>query len=263
MISFEVGANYVALALSHDDRMGSDSVMECVLENGIVRAYTSWTDGRLESPRTGIDQNIIKLHTGRYENGMIYCKVERDAVTTIRDVKFDLINDKHYLLLASGTLLRSDSVGNHNINRDASDQALLLTAVSIVRGQTRILQTLHGTFMIIAWIGTASIGIFSARFCKKTWVDSKLCGKDIWYVIHQTCMSFTWFITITSFIIIFVDLSEWRTSTHSVVGIITIVLCFIQPFGAIFRPAPKHKNRSIFNFMHLLIGNSTHLLAGN
>lgn len=36
---------YVAVALSMDDQMGDDSVMECVPEQGTVKAYTSWTTG--------------------------------------------------------------------------------------------------------------------------------------------------------------------------------------------------------------------------
>lgn len=42
------------MALSYDDRMGRDSVIECVNENGIVNAYTSWTvtgNNQWSSPR--------------------------------------------------------------------------------------------------------------------------------------------------------------------------------------------------------------------
>lgn len=48
---------YVALALSEDDQMGRDSVVECVNEQGAVKAYTSWTikeNGKFDSPRTGV-----------------------------------------------------------------------------------------------------------------------------------------------------------------------------------------------------------------
>lgn len=34
---------YVAIGLSSDDKMGDDSVMECIPEGGTIRAYTSWT----------------------------------------------------------------------------------------------------------------------------------------------------------------------------------------------------------------------------
>jgi hypothetical protein len=57
-------AGYVALALSDDDKMGRDSVVECVSEAGSVKAYTSWTivaNGKYDSPRTGIVSLIEKL----------------------------------------------------------------------------------------------------------------------------------------------------------------------------------------------------------
>lgn len=50
-------AGYVALGLSDDDKMGKDSVVECVNESGSVKAYTSMTvvaNGKFDSPRTGI-----------------------------------------------------------------------------------------------------------------------------------------------------------------------------------------------------------------
>lgn len=50
-------AGYVALGLSDDDKMGRDSVVECLVEAGSVKAYTSMTsvgNGKFDAPRTGI-----------------------------------------------------------------------------------------------------------------------------------------------------------------------------------------------------------------
>lgn len=50
-------AGYVALGLSDDDKMGRDSVVECLSESGSIKAYTSMTvvgNGKFDSPRTGI-----------------------------------------------------------------------------------------------------------------------------------------------------------------------------------------------------------------
>lgn len=50
---------YVAVGLSTDNRMGEDAVMECVPENGQVRAYTSWTT---PSPNLGvIRQGVVSI----------------------------------------------------------------------------------------------------------------------------------------------------------------------------------------------------------
>jgi len=198
----------------------------------------------------------------RLENGIIYCRISRDAITEVQDVTFDLLNDRHHLLLASGSAAFANSVGMHDIDAATSAEALLLTEISVVHARSQILMLLHGTFMVVAWIGLASIGMFTARFYKKTWVGSKIAGKDWWFVVHQVTMVLTLLLSIAAFIIIFVDVGTWRTSTHSVLGTISFALMLIQPIMAAFRPAPKSDNRPIFNFMHMTIGNASHLLAG-
>jgi hypothetical protein len=50
-------AAYIATGLSTDDKMGDDSVVECINESGSVKAYTSWTiagAGKFDSSRNGI-----------------------------------------------------------------------------------------------------------------------------------------------------------------------------------------------------------------
>lgn len=116
---------------------------------------------------------------------MIYCQVERDAITTVKNEKFDLINDRHFLLMASGKEIRPATVGFHDIIFVPSSQAMLLSEVSNVQGKSKILLRLHGALMITAWIGTASIGILLARYFKQTWVGSSLCGKDQWFAVRK------------------------------------------------------------------------------
>jgi hypothetical protein len=222
------------------------------------------------------------LVESRLENGVIYCQVEREAFTTIEDLTFDLINDKHYLLLASGTELSSDAVGFHDIDQDASENSFLLTEFNIATGRSRVMLYIHASFMITAWIGFTSIGIFSARFekeilnvewfsealfsnrfLKKTFTNTKICGKDFWFMIHQISMSTTWLLTLAGFIIILIDSNRWTTNPHSILGTITFTLCFIQPIGAFFRPGPKDLSRPVFNFLHLSAGNFAHLLSGS
>lgn len=87
-----------------DDKMGDDSVIECVPEGGAVRAYTSWTSGapNYGVSRENVPQNIIRQIEGSLVDGTIYCKVERSAVSTVRGQDFDLINQRFHLLVASG-----------------------------------------------------------------------------------------------------------------------------------------------------------------
>lgn len=105
MKTFGGPAAYVASALSMDDKMGNDSVIECVPEGGSVRAYSSWTfrNPNFGVTRDEVPQNIYKLIEGSYNNGQIYCRVERDAVSQVKGVTFDLIKQKYNVLVASGT----------------------------------------------------------------------------------------------------------------------------------------------------------------
>lgn len=76
-------------------------------------------------------------------------------------------------------------------------------------------------------------------------------------------MILTWALTIAAFVLIFVELGDWSAedNPHAILGTITTILCFLQPFGALFRPAPSSSKRPIFNWLHWLIGNVAHILA--
>lgn len=106
MKAFDQNAAYVASALSMDNKMGDDSVMECVPERGQgIKAYASWT---YSSPKYGVTrenvpQNIVRLVDSSYTNNQIYCRVERDTVSTVRGNNYDLVRNKYNVLVASGS----------------------------------------------------------------------------------------------------------------------------------------------------------------
>lgn len=255
---------YVAVGLSNDAKMGDDSVIECVPEQGTVNAYTSWTfSGPYGVSRKGIAQNFIRLLEKSYVDGVIHCKVERDAMTTVMGQKFDMINEKYHLLLATGSQADSTHVSYHDIGRHVSGVPLALAEVGPVQGMSKLLLRLHGAFMLTAWIGTASLGILLARYFRQTWVGSQLCGKDQWFAWHRFLMVLTWVLTMAGFVIIFVEIGGWSQvdNPHAILGVVTTVLCFLQPIGAFFRPHPGTKRRPLFNWLHWLGGNLAHIVA--
>uniref|UniRef100_A0A1A9WDX6 Ferric-chelate reductase 1 homolog n=1 Tax=Glossina brevipalpis TaxID=37001 RepID=A0A1A9WDX6_9MUSC len=269
---FEIMSNakdaaYVAFGLSEDTKMGEDLVTECIPQNGRISMYSSYTsappNGNYGSSRNGVPQNTARLVESSFINGVIYCKVERDQITKVRNHEFDLVNKKYFLLLASGKSLKDTGVGYHDIARSPSSKAINLAELQSLSAASPILLRLHGAFMVIAWIGTTSLGIIFARYFKQTWTGSQLCGKDQWFAWHRICMVTTWSLTMAAFVIIFVEIKGWSAepNPHAVLGVITTIICFIQPFGALFRPAPNSKKRPIFNWLHWLAGNLAHLLA--
>lgn len=127
-------AVYIALGLSEDTKMGDDSVMECVPENGVVEAYTSYTTIKpFASNRTGVNQNIIRLLESSYKDGSIYCKIERDTVTNVWGKRFDLSKDEYHMLLATGEKLKENSVGYHGAEKLATSQKQPLAEMIVSR----------------------------------------------------------------------------------------------------------------------------------
>lgn len=76
-------------------------------------------------------------------------------------------------------------------------------------------------------------------------------------------MILTWGLTIAAFVLIFIELGAWSAedNPHAILGTVTTIVCFLQPFGALFRPAPTSSKRPIFNWLHWLGGNVAHILA--
>jgi len=130
----------------------------------------------------------VQLREGRFENGMIYCQVERPAITRVNNVEFDLSKNRYYLLIASGSGLRQGSVEYHDINRAASASALNLAEISNIAAKSKFLLRLHGSLMVLTWIGSTSLGIMMARYFKLTWRRSSMCGKDLWFAVSQSVL---------------------------------------------------------------------------
>lgn len=206
-------------------------------------------------------QNSARLLNASYVDGVIYCKVQREPLTVVQGRSFDLKNGVYHMLVASGSSLKENSVGYHDIGRLPSGSPINLAVVQELGGSSQLLVRLHGAFMIAAWIGTTSLGIIFARYFKQTWVGSQTCGKDQWFAWHRMLMVTTWSLTVAAYILIWVELKRAVWHAHSITGLITVILCFIQPIGALFRPGPNDKKRPYFNWGHWLGGNLAHILA--
>ncbi|SPP73934.1 putative ferric-chelate reductase 1 homolog isoform X1 [Drosophila guanche] len=255
-------AAYVAVGLSDDAKMGEDLTTECVPENGRVTMYSSYTSATpYAAVRTSVPQNSARLLNASLVDGVIYCRVARDPVTVVKGRTFDLRRQQYHLLVASGSSLKENSVGYHDIGRLPSGKAINLAEVQDLSGSSNLLVQLHGAFMIAAWIGTTSLGIIFARYFKQTWVGSQSCGKDQWFAWHRLLMVTTWSLTIAAYILIWVELKRAVWHAHSIIGLITVILCFLQPIGALFRPGPNDKKRPYFNWGHWLGGNLAHILG--
>nr|CAH0100345.1 unnamed protein product [Daphnia galeata] len=260
------GDEYVAVAFSTDRKMGEDSVVECVNNRNTVMAYQSYNTPEKINSRIQSQSPGFNLTLTAFIDGFIYCKVQHPIRYTLNNIAFDL-NQPYYLLMASGP------TGDFNIQQHTTDESssLALTVTNALCIQyftepSRVLKQLHGSFMVIAWLMAASTGLLMPRYMKKTWVGKQFMKKDLWFVYHRGLMVLAWTLTVAGFIIIFVDVGGWVSESvsenpHPLIGCITTVLAFIQPFMALMRPGPNAPNRYIFNWAHMLVGYSAHILA--
>lgn len=259
---------YVAAGLSMDSKMGDDSAMECVRnENGRVNLFTSWTYPKIEPyvSRSDSPQEIVQLLESSVIDGKLYCKFRRDIVSVVKGQTFDLASNMYNLMIVAGSSMKdANRVGFHDIAYEATGAPQALAAVGTAAAGSKTLLKLHGCCMVLAWLGTASLGILLARYFRQTWVGKQLGGKDIWFAYHRIFMITTWVLTVIGFILILIEVGGWSTTgdnPHAITGIITVVLCFIQPFGAYFRPHPGTKRRPLFNWLHWGVGNAAHILG--
>lgn len=77
-------------------------------------------------------------------------------------------------------------------------------------------------------------------------------------------MLLTWLLTVAGSILIVAEVGGWvggAATVHALLGAITTLLCFIQPFMALLRPHPGASKRPLFNWMHWFVGNAAHILA--
>jgi len=103
-------------------------------------------------------------------------------------------NNKNCIIVAleNGNLLNEcvmyvpeRSVGYHDLAYTSTAEASALSEIKSLRTSSKLLLRLHGSFMIVAWIGAASIGIVVARYYKQTWVGGSCCSKDLWFGVSR------------------------------------------------------------------------------
>lgn len=272
------GHQYLGAAISEGNNMGDNNAMICFGSNDNVDVVNTWNT---KNPYGNIPLDDIHFGLtgieGTLKDGYLTCKFKRQSNLNLpipggenKTVMYNLSTEKYYLLLAKGmyTANGNSIVIDRHDSQDKSAEAIDLSEGNRVRGNSKVLIKLHGSFMILAWFLLASVGTFTARYCKKDFEDKKLFGKDLWFPIHQVFMTATWVLGITAVIIIFVESGlsplqgeQIKTNPHGLIGLIATILMFIQPFMALLRCDPTHKNRIVFNVAHALVGFSAMGLA--
>ncbi|KAL3841490.1 hypothetical protein ACJMK2_019628 [Sinanodonta woodiana] len=271
---------WMSLGFSSDKYMGDDSVVDCSLQSGSVRSYSSYNQGRSNAP---LDNNVYGIigRGGSLQNGIFTCSFSRAIKVEAKRKKraaasattfFDL-NENWYLFFAQGKG-PATAKSQHTIPPMISDTKTNLLTISDLtapeESSTGVdLALVHGSLMIVAWIFLASIGTVTARFYKSVCPESKLCSEKVWFQIHRACMVLVLFLVAAGFIVIFVEVRSYSETggwtdlqrAHPILGIIIMALTIINPFMALFRPHPDAPSRKFFNVAHFAVGIVAFVLA--
>lgn len=254
--------NWIALGLSDDKHMGSDTVFECVTDMNDFFVRRSWNSGY--SNRDVSTETWITDTFGNYTNGVLLCSFSADTNNGIVDFGTDW-----YILFGKG-VFENNKKKKHESKPDISSaKADFQNFVALTAAGQNIMLKLHGIMMIAAWILCASIGVVVARYYKPVWLEEKLLGEKVWFTIHRSIMVFAVLFCIAGFTIIFVDRGTFKEvesdsdvkKAHPFLGLIIMCLAVIQPVMAVLRPHPGDKHRAIFNWAHWGVGVLLHLLA--
>ena len=92
----------------------------------------------------------------------------------------------------------------------------------------------------------------------------KLYNADVWFRLHQVSMMLTVVFSLAGLIPILVDKGLRPITSrkyHPVIGLTVLVIAFLQPIIAYFRPGKDAKLRPVFKYVHTGLGYAAIILA--
>jgi hypothetical protein len=276
VLSGRPGDKWVAVGFSDDKEMGDDSVVSCsVSSQTVVSVRHVYT---VEETVQYIDNDTsgISAVETSYNNGIVYCKFNRQVTVPGNSKIFDL-NKAYYIFLGSGPTDNTGALLQHARTPSIFPKTNVMTFVGSMQPSAgknvRLIQA-HGCLMITAWILLVSPSIILARYFKTAWPGDQICSNAVWFVVHQTLMLIALACTIAGFIIIFAYAGRpdpemvtfpgyypayfW---VHGPLGIIVMILVILNPIIAAVRCKPDSSFRPIFNWIHWTVGTSCYIIA--
>ncbi|XP_072500203.1 putative ferric-chelate reductase 1 isoform X2 [Notamacropus eugenii] len=241
---------YVSIGFSSDTLMGNDDVYICLLnETGQVIVQYASTAGRTRPTIKPLGE-VRNIETS-FNNGIIKCSFITNNPISIEQNDSDGL---YYVFLTLGPV-QDGSIRKHPDSPLITSQKVNISKPTESGGSflsTPILIKVHGSMMLVAWMTLGSVGMVFAHYWKGVMVQQVL-GKELWFQVHISLMTLTVISVIIAFILPFVHVQGWSGNRpHPIIGCIVMVLAFLQPVIAIFRPPPHHKRRIFFNWFHAL-----------
>ncbi|XP_055086294.1 putative ferric-chelate reductase 1 isoform X2 [Periophthalmus magnuspinnatus] len=238
---------YISFGFSDDQEMGNDDIYICVMDDsGLVQLQHAYSTGST-TPQSVPLGNISDIQTS-VENKVIRCSfISTNSISTQRSSS----SQAYYLLYAHGPS-SNGQIKIHTGTFVSRDRVDITKPGQVQSVQAPAIIKAHGALMLVAWMFTGSLGMIVARFNKKLAHGTRLCGKDMWFLVHVLVMCLTVAMTIIAFILVFAHVRTWSGGAHPVLGCLVMILSFFQPLGALLRCGPQHPKRFLFNWSHAL-----------
>lgn len=269
LINYELTAitkSWASILFSEDKTIGNDNLIACLRQGdkvSINHYYKQNTNSELVHLRSNEDGLLNK--DGKYEKGIINCTFSREIYTGNKLI--NNLNVPHYIHVGTGN--QNEIITEQLVKTFQPSELQSPIKFSVVTKPhvpTSWLVKFHGTFMIIAWIFFASIGILLARYYKPMWPHNLISRVRVWFAFHRSILSTVVVLTLIGFIFILIEMrftwsSHGHALTHSILGIIVICLALMNPILGFLRPKPDTKLRCVFFWFHWLIGTVAYCLS--
>ncbi|KAK7881480.1 hypothetical protein WMY93_029889 [Mugilogobius chulae] len=229
-------------------KAGNDDIYMCVLDSGgrvqLQRAYSTGT----VTPQSVSLGSVTDITTS-VQNGVIRCSfTSNNSISTQRS---STTSQSYYLLYARGPSVNGQ-IQMHTKTFVSGQKVDITKPTDVQKAHKPHIIKAHGALMLIAWMCTGSLGMMVARFNKGLAKGHRVCGKDLWFVVHVSLMCLSVAATIIAFILAFSYARDWSGGVHPVLGCLVMILSFLQPIGALLRCGPQHPKRFFFNWSHAL-----------
>ncbi|XP_064476872.1 putative ferric-chelate reductase 1 homolog [Ornithodoros turicata] len=255
---------WVAAGISPTKSMHDAAVVECFMDGDKPEMRESWNAPGYQNKVLDKVTHGLSFLARRFANGVLSCAFYRDHRTVTEELTFDTSVNSYHVLLASGPF-DTDKVKRQHTSRRVSEESLNLNLnyVSTAKEQKDLFVQLHGSLMIAAWLFFVSTSILIARYYKKVWEKTVICGVKPWFAIHRLFMILALMLMIAGMVLIFYRIGGWSATSnpHPILGIVSAGLAVLQPFMAAFRCGADAPNRYIFNWLHWMNGNSAFIIA--
>ncbi|XP_070495910.1 putative ferric-chelate reductase 1 homolog isoform X2 [Chironomus tepperi] len=252
---------YVALALTEENKIrNGDPVFECVNNDGKVNAYFSTYDSSQRYRVQRRSAKAMKLTDGRLiENHHLYCNIEYDNASNSSHVKFSY--KRRFFMISTGTDLDENSLKYVEFSRVSLSQMSLSEHKSFTK-PSRVLLQLHGSIMIIAWLGCCALSTLFPMHYKKCFRTRSIFGKDVWFGMHMILNISTVVLWIIAFAIILYDRGGFvAPNPHWIFAIVAMLFSIGQFIYGYLRPRPLTTAREYFKLFHWFGANMTLMFA--